>query len=511
LAAARSILVRASAIFAVWLCAAVAAASPAGAANGGLNGRIAYDRTGPYFPAFGEIHTINPDGTGDTVVVPESSSHNLYPAWSPSGTKIAFSSGNRLMTVNADGSDPQTVLTWTGPVGGLDWSPNEQQLSAALRTCDSEGECRFDIYTLNADGSDLTDITPDLADDRDPSWSTGTLKVAFSSTRSGNGDIYSVAPDGSDPVQLTTSSGPELDPDWSPDGEQLVWTNGQSIWRMNADGTNVQGVTSGDAPAWSPSQWEIAFARSDPLCVGREAIWAVRYDGMDAHRITNPYYNDQCINDPTDGHPDWQPLPGSYVRPRGASPLRVPVVPSFRPCTASNITHGEPLAFPACSPPVQSSDSLTVGTPEANGQPGLSTGNVLLKLNTSIQNVAVSVTLSDVREQGSLADYQGELQLRFGARVTDKRNGPLLNEPATVSDFTVRGTVPCAATPSSSAGSSCLFTTTLGALIAASSPVTGGRQVWEIDQLRLFDGGPDGDGDTEGDNTLFATQGLFIP
>ena len=239
---------------------------PAGAANGGINGKIAYDRTGPYFPTLGEIHTVNPDGTGDTVVVPQSGTPNLYPAWSPSGTRIAFSSGNRLMTVNADGSDPQTVLIWTGPVGAIDWSPNGQQLAAALRTCDSDGECRFDIYTLNDDGSALTDITPDIADDRDPSWAPGTLRIAFGSTRSGNPDVWSVAPDGSDPVQLTTAIGPDLDPDWSPDGEQVVWTSGQAISKMNADRTHRSGVTAGDAPVWAPDQFSIAFARSDPLC-----------------------------------------------------------------------------------------------------------------------------------------------------------------------------------------------------------------------------------------------------
>ena len=37
------------------------------------------------------------------------------------------------------------------------------------------------------------------------------------------------------------------------------------------------------------------------------------------------------------------------------------------------------------------------------------------------------------------------------------------------------------------------------------------RAVWALDPLRVYDGGPDGDADTEADNSLFATQGVFVP
>ena len=39
----------------------------------------------------------------------------------------------------------------------------------------------------------------------------------------------------------------------------------------------------------------------------------------------------------------------------------------------------------------------------------------------------------------------------------------------------------------------------------------GTRAIWALDKLRVFDGGPDGDADTEADNSLFATQGVFVP
>ena len=56
---------------------------------------------------------------------------------------------------------------------------------------------------------------------------------------------------------------------------------------------------------------------------------------------------------------------GPAAGPRAAeerlTAVSVPLVPSFRNCTTSNRTHGPPLVSGSCTPPVQSSDYLTVG------------------------------------------------------------------------------------------------------------------------------------------------------
>ena len=83
--------------------------------------------------------------------------------------------------------------------------------------------------------------------------------------------------------------------------------------------------------------------------------------------------------------PDWQPIPYTgYPRPKGATPLRVPFVPAFKACAApGNRTHGSPLAFPSCAPPVQESNYLTVGTPDANGAAANSVGSLLAKVKAT--------------------------------------------------------------------------------------------------------------------------------
>jgi hypothetical protein len=42
-------------------------------------------------------------------------------------------------------------------------------------------------------------------------------------------------------------------------------------------------------------------------------------------------------------------------------------------------------------------------------------------------------------------------------------------------------------------------------------PAEGGRQLWAINSVQVFDGGPDGDTETESGNSLFMTQGIFVP
>jgi hypothetical protein len=51
-----------------------------------------------------------------------------------------------------------------------------------------------------------------------------------------------------------------------------------------------------------------------------------------------------------------------YERPIAASPIRVPLVPAFGGCTSANSTHGPPLNFPSCNPPVPGSTTVKSGT-----------------------------------------------------------------------------------------------------------------------------------------------------
>jgi plastocyanin len=200
-----------------------------------------------------------------------------------------------------------------------------------------------------------------------------------------------------------------------------------------------------------------------------------------------------------------------YPRPKGATPMRASLAPAYKPCTgAGNRTHGAPLAFPSCNPPVQVSDYLTVGTPDAigNGQPAKSIGSVLLRVLSG--DVSISTSLTDVRKKSDLTDYTGQLQARFPLRITDRFNGPANDEPAT-GDTTFAVTVPCTPTSADTTiGSACSIATTANA-VTPGAVVSSVRAIWEVSGVQVFDGGADGVASTTADNTLFADQAVFIP
>jgi len=127
-------------------------------------------------------------------------------------------------------------------------------------------------------------------------------------------------------------------------------------------------------------------------------------------------------------------------------------------------------------------------------------------------DVKVTVNVTDVRNKGSLSDYEGQLLLKVPLRITDmtNHNGP--TEPPDKGTSTTTGlsfVVPCAATPED-IGGACNLTTTADS-VAPGAVQEGNRAIWQTDQLQVYDGGSDGSVATADDDTLFATQGIFVP
>jgi hypothetical protein len=216
-----------------------------------------------------------------------------------------------------------------------------------------------------------------------------------------------------------------------------------------------------------------------------------------------------------------------HVRPKGATPLRDSLVVAQKACTGPNTTHGVPLAFPSCNPPAQTSQYLTVGTPDANGAGANMVGYV--KLTQLAADVAIETQTTDVRclsltslsvcpfpNAASGNDYTGELQLEIGLRITDHNNAPSSTTPATAVDILYPVKVPCVDTNGNMAiGSTCAITTSMNVVVPGSAPA-GKRTVYQIPQrtspggIQVYDGGPNGiAGSTNA--TLFLEPGVFLP
>jgi hypothetical protein len=218
-----------------------------------------------------------------------------------------------------------------------------------------------------------------------------------------------------------------------------------------------------------------------------------------------------------------------HPRPKSATPVQASLVPAYGQCTAPNRTHGPSLGFPSCNPPTQTSTAVTVGTPDANGAPANAAGYTRIRSLGCVPGppddceTDIKVNITDVRCQAGTtacgsantsggADYTGELQHSAILRMSDHFNAVAAGggaDPATVIDVDFPVTVPCAATASTSIGSTCSIYTFHNAVIPGSIK-DGKRTVWEMHQVEVNDGGPDGAVGTA-PNTLFAVQGVFIP
>ena len=218
-----------------------------------------------------------------------------------------------------------------------------------------------------------------------------------------------------------------------------------------------------------------------------------------------------------------------YAHPLSASPTSVSLVPAHDVCAAPNRTHLAPLAHPSCAPPNPSSDFLTVGTPDSNSAAANFTGAARWKVVVGTpgppddSDVVVELGLGDIRCRPGVStcgssnsldgpDYTGEVMLQWLFRLTDRFNAVAPGggaEPATMFDVNFPITVQCVATAATTVGSRCHATTTLNAVVPGSVK-DGRRAIWEMYDVRVYDAGADGDTATA-PNTLFASQGVFVP
>jgi hypothetical protein len=498
------------------LLAVMALAVPAHASFPGANGRIAatFRGSGPT-----DVWSVQPDGSGATNLTNNAAGSDQEPTWSADGARLAFASNRdgdyEIFVMDADGSNQTQITFNTTDDRHPTWSPDSSQIAF---------ERGSQIWRMDANGSNETQLTNPPTENWEPSWSPDGGFIALMRRDPGasqNIDIYKVTPNGDEIDRLTTTFVENRDPDWSPDGHWIAWSvNGALIKVMEANGSNKRTVTTiGDdsEPVWAPAG--TGFALTHACCVpSSPSVQTVNEVGSQRQLVAG--YADQ---------PSWQPVqpipPATgYPRPKGATPLLVYLVPANEPCSEPNREHGPPLAYGACAPPTQTSPYLTVGTADSNGHATRFIGSVRLdavvgnpstaddadvRLKVDIADVLCAVDLPGACT-GVLSDYSGELQGTFTARVTDRSAGYSANQPGTIEDlFAFPFTIPCAATPDPGTGGACALDTTFDAVVPGVIKERN-RAIWQLGQIEVRDGGADGIASTD-DNTVFAKQGIFVP
>ncbi len=190
-----------------------------------------------------------------------------------------------------------------------------------------------DIWTMNPDGSGVTQITTAAGNDLFPAWSPDGSQIAFQSNRDGDYEIYVMNQDGSGATRLTNNSASDQTPAWSPDGEKIAFFSTRDfadgeIYVMNRDGTSQTRLTvlnypsgyetSAASPAWSPDGTTIAYAQSQRIGVAAPTeIWAMNPDGSNKRSLDpHPYANPGTVQGSElfqDNKPSWSPDGGKIA------------------------------------------------------------------------------------------------------------------------------------------------------------------------------------------------------
>ncbi len=298
---------------------------------------------------------IVPTLGGDARRVPNVLAHDA--TWMPDGHHLLVASGNQLIKIGADGSDPHPLLTTPGLAFWLRWSPDGKRLRYTVRDPKQQTSA---LWEAAADGSHAHPLLPGWsqpASDCCGSWTPDGNNYVFQSSHTGHSEIWLLREKpwylaGGPPRQITngpleyqapntapnsdriyfigasrqyellralphSTSFTPVDPTlgaaelarYSPDGKWVAWVNAadHSLWRSRIDGSERVELTTAlqqiFAMKWSPDTRRLAVMGEEP---GKP--WKIYLIDSEGGKLT-PILNE----DRNEADPDWAPDGQSIV------------------------------------------------------------------------------------------------------------------------------------------------------------------------------------------------------
>ncbi len=214
------------------------------------------------------IYVMDADGSNVSRLTPDGGG-GISPRWSRDGTQIAFSQSGLIVVMDADGSNLRVVMEAepeeTAPdcmagsfPGG--WSPDDEAITYySASVSRQEGQ----VCTVKVDGSGVEVVVAEPgAYSVEPIWSPDGQYIVFRAIRDGVHDIWIIDLEKDETTNITDDLDLDIEPDWSPDGEWIVFGSLRQgepnfdLFIMRRDGSDVRRLTDNPAkeayPVWAP-------------------------------------------------------------------------------------------------------------------------------------------------------------------------------------------------------------------------------------------------------------------